>query len=133
VGAHASLAAAVGIGVGTSGSLGGRADTRADGFALAAAGGIAASTARVEVTVANAASAGARASFDVPPGTPSQILDVRATTYGRGVPLQGTALVQSSSTASAGVIGAWSADPTAEAEQRSRDAGASTLRWSPGR
>ena len=127
---EAALAAAVGVGVDSRASAGFRADARADGFALAAAGGVAAASARVETAVVHAVTTEARASFDVPPGGgPPPVLDARATTYGRGVPLQGAVSLQASAAGSAG----WSADATADAEQRSRDAGSSTLRWSPGR
>jgi Contractile injection system tube protein len=119
--------------IGVAGSAQAGADVSGDGFALAAVGGLAAASARVELHGANAAEAQARASFEVPGSAPSLTVDARATTYGRGVPLQATASLGGATGRRADVRADARVDARADAEQRTRDAGTSTLRWSPGR
>lgn len=124
-GGTVQIGAEVDVGVGLDVRSGfASADGRADGFALSAAGGIAAATAQVEVSGANVATAQARASFDVPAGVSSASVDVRASTYGHGVPLQVITTIPGFTTGSG--------DAAADAAQRARDTGSSTLRWSPG-
>jgi hypothetical protein len=115
---------AQGLGTGT-------VDSR--GFALSAAGGIARAVTRVERATTEAQVAASRGAFDVPVPAVSadvvvDVVDPRASTFGRGVPLQFRM-----APAREGPNGPTPGREQADSEQRRRDAGASTLRWRPGR
>ena len=97
----------------------------AAGFALAGAGGIARAAATVRDERARQTTAAGRAGFDVPappaaPG-PGRTPDLRAQTYGAGIPLQ----VRPGTPAGA-------PDAEADAPQRRRDERPGSLRWRPG-
>ncbi len=121
----------------------GGAGATASGFALAEAGGVAAARAGLDAGVAAGAVASARASFDVPAGPvvpaglvrdptrPVPVLpppDPRARTYGWSVPLRPRPRLDVGGQVAA-VAGASAGDD----EQRRRDAGDSTMRWTPWR
>jgi hypothetical protein len=117
--------------LGLSVSAGGGAEV-SGGFALSAAGGIGRAVTRVELAATDAAVRVSRAAFEVPVVTASgpAVPDARASTYGRGVPLQfRVAALPGPSIGSGPAPGREAAD----AEQRRRDAGPTTLRWRPGR
>lgn len=145
------------LGIGTAGS----ADARADGFALAAGGGIAAAVGTVTAAQVAAATDRARSSFTLPAGAaPTGVTsaDRRSVTYGQGVPLRSRADPGTIAEVEAGggrsvadrarptelpvtdtASAPWEHLPPAapgrgdaDAEQRRRDAGPSTLRWRPG-
>ena len=140
------LAQALGLGVAAG-------DGRGDGFALSAAGGIASAVSRVELTRVQAQVGISRAAFEVPAVSAAPrasarssagassgaaaresagfALDVRATTYGRGIPLQ--LRVGPLTSTRAPTRGPTPGRDAADAEQRRRDAGVTTLRWRPGR
>jgi hypothetical protein len=118
------LADALGLTVGTAAS-----DARSAGFALSAAGGIASAAARVELAVTEAQVRATRSAFEVPTAVSRVAMpDTRAVTYGRGIPLQLRVKVLPDA-GNDRVPG----HDRADAEQRRRDAGMSTLRWTPGR
>lgn len=115
----AGLSAALRVGV---------TDERSAGFALSTAGGITGAVTRVGQARAAAAVTASLGAFDVPRVSVEAVADARADTYGRGIPLQFRV------TAAPGVAsGRAPGGEAGDAEQRRRDAGATTLRWSPGR
>jgi len=117
------LAEALGVSVGATAG-----DARAAGFALSAAGGISGAATRVALASTDSQMRASRSAFDVPaPVSGVAVLDARAVTYGRGIPLQFRVAVPDPATDR--VPGRDRADT----EQRRRDAGPSTLRWRPGR
>lgn len=181
VGASAGFGTSVGLGVsaglGAGGSVGLSAGASAGftagasavvsgevaaGFALAEAGGVAASLNLVVTAQADAAVGQARASFGVPQATtrpPAPVVDPRAGSYGRSIPLRARAEATTVAAISAGgalsltarattseiVLSSagrapWQQLPatsparsSADAQQRRRDAVSSTMRWTPGR
>jgi hypothetical protein len=153
-GGSAGLSASAGASAVASGEV-------AAGFALAEAGGVAAAQNLVVTARAGAEVARARASFGVPGATRRLATegDPRARGYGRSIPLGARAEATTVAAVAAGgalsltararaaevVFGGtgrapWQQLPAssagraaADAQQRRRDAGASTMRWTPGR
>jgi Contractile injection system tube protein len=147
VSATASLAGALGVsaGLGAGGSVGLSAASSvgfttgasavvsqevAAGFALAEGGGVAASLNVVVAAQADAAVGQARASFGVPSATrpPAVIVDPRSQSYGRSIPLRARAPASTVADVSTGGVRS-----LADVQQRRRDAGDNTMRWTPGR
>lgn len=138
----ASLAAALGVPApqtGTTTRPG--SDGGGDGFALSAAGGLAAAERIVDRATVGSAVLRSTSSFTVPPAAGRRAaddgpVDPRALTYGRGVPLQGQARPASADAADAGAA-PWERQPSygcdpATREQRRRDGGSPTIRSRPG-
>lgn len=168
--AIASLGGSVGV---TAGGSVGASEQMSAGFALAAGGGIAASANLVAAAGADAEVTSVLSSFDVPvergsgalgvpavalPSAAAAVVDTRATSYGRSIPLRARASaitvngvaadgpVSISARAQPTEIVVSSAGPpwqrltddggrrrNADALQRSRDDGPTTMRWTPGR